>query len=67
VGACVGGAATIEATRQLLEKAGFEDIGIDVNDHSQELIQEWDPGNTEKAADYVVSAYIKAVKPTSST
>jgi ubiquinone/menaquinone biosynthesis C-methylase UbiE len=67
VGACVGGAATIDTTRELLEKAGFEDIRIEVNGHSRELIRKWDPGNTEKASDYVVSADIKAVKPTSST
>jgi len=64
VGACVGGAATIETTRESLERAGFDDIRIELNDHSQELIREWDPGQSEKATDYVVSAYIQAVKPT---
>ncbi len=63
VGACVGGAATIEATRELLEKAGFEDVRIELNDHSRELIHKWDPGKSEKATDYVVSAHIQAVKP----
>jgi SAM-dependent methyltransferase len=64
VGACVGGAATIETTRELLEKAGFEDVRIELNDHSRELIREWDPRKSEKATDYVVSAYIQAIKPT---
>lgn len=63
VGACVGGAETIETTRKLMEKAGFEDIKIDLNDHSRELIHEWDPGKSEKATDYVFSANIQAVKP----
>jgi SAM-dependent methyltransferase len=67
VGACIGGAATIDTTKELLESAGFEDIGIDVNDHSRKLIREWDPSKTEKATDYVVSASIQAFKPASST
>ena len=64
VGACIGGAATIETTRALLEQTGFEDVRIELNDHSRELIREWDPGKSEKATDYVVSAYLQAVKPT---
>ena len=64
VGACVGGAATIKTTKKLLGKTGFEDISIELNDHSRELIREWDPGKSEKATDYVASAYIQAVKPT---
>jgi len=64
VGACIGGAETIETTRALLDQAGFEDVRIEMNDHSRELIREWDPGKSEKATDYVVSAYIQAVKPT---
>ena len=63
VGACIGGAATIETTRALLENAGFEDIRIESNDHSRELIHEWDPLKSQKATDYVLSAYIQAVKP----
>jgi hypothetical protein len=33
------------------------------NDLSRELIREWDPHKSENAMDYVVSAYIEAVKP----
>jgi len=65
VGACVGGAATIDKTEQLLRSAGFEDIKIKPNDHSRRLIQEWDPNKSENALDYVVSAYIEAIKPIS--
>lgn len=63
VGACIGGAATIETTQALLEQAGFVDISIESHDQSRKLIQEWDPMKSEKATDYVVSAYIQAVKP----
>jgi len=64
IGACIGGAATIETTRESLEKAGFEDIRIDLNEHSRELINEWDPRKSDEARDYVFSAYIEAFKPT---
>jgi len=63
IGACIGGAATIETTRESLEKAGFEDIRIYLNKHSRELINEWDPRQNEKATDCVFSAYIEAFKP----
>ena len=67
VSACIGGAATIEDTEKLLVEAGFQNIKIKPNDHSRELIKEWDPEKSEKATDYVVSTYIEAVKPSSST
>jgi ubiquinone/menaquinone biosynthesis C-methylase UbiE len=61
--ACVGGAATIDDTVKMLEKAGFQDIEIIPKAESRELISEWAPGKSKNAGDYVVSAYIKAVKP----
>ena len=67
VSACIGGAATIEDTEKLLVEAGFQNIKIKPNDHSRELIKKWDPGKSEKATDYVVSTYIEAIKPSSST
>ena len=63
IGACIGGAETIEATRESLEKAGFVDISIKSNEHGRNLIKEWDPGTSEKATDYIFSSYIKAFKP----
>ena len=63
VSACVGGAATIDDTKDMLEKAGFEKIKITTNDESRKLISEWTPGENKNAGDYVVSAYIEAVKP----
>ena len=63
VTACVGGAETIEDTEKMLKKVGFQDIKITFNDNSRDLIQEWDPDKSSNAGDYVVSAYIEAVKP----
>jgi SAM-dependent methyltransferase len=63
VAACVGGAATIDDTVKLLEQAGFQDIKIRPNDESRGLIRKWDPSKSENAVDYVVSAYIEAIKP----
>jgi SAM-dependent methyltransferase len=61
--ACVGGAATIDDTERMLEKVGFQNIEIIPKDESRKLISEWVPGKRKNAGDYVVSAYIKAVKP----
>ncbi len=61
--ACVGGAATIDDTLKMLERAGFEDIEIIPKAESRKLISEWVPGKSRNAGDYVVSADIKAVKP----
>ena len=63
VAACIGGAATIEDTEKILREAGFQKIRIKANDKSRDLIREWDPDKSKNAADYVVSAYIEAVKP----
>jgi arsenite methyltransferase len=60
--ACVGGAATIDDTVKMLAKAGFQDIEIIPKAESRKLISEWIPGESKNAGDYVVSAYIKAVK-----
>jgi len=63
VGACVGGAATIGDTEEMLEQAGFTDIRITPKDSSRDLIRQWDPGKSQQALDYVVSANIEALKP----
>jgi arsenite methyltransferase len=63
VSACIGGAATIDDTKRMLQEAGFEDIGIKPKDESRKLISQWVPGESKNAGDYVVSAYIEAVKP----
>lgn len=61
VSACIGGAATIEDTTLMLQKAGFEKIRITPQKISRELIDEWLPGS--RAGEFVVSAYIEAKKP----
>jgi SAM-dependent methyltransferase len=63
VAACVGGAATIDDTMEMLTEAGFQDIKIQPKDESRELIRAWDPSKSDNAGDYVVSAYIEAIKP----
>jgi SAM-dependent methyltransferase len=63
VSACVGGAATIDDTRSMLEEAGFKDIKITPKDESRKLISQWVPAENKNAGDYVVSAYIEALKP----
>jgi SAM-dependent methyltransferase len=60
--ACIGGAATIDDTVDMLAKAGFQEIKVTPNEKSGELIQQWVPG--KKVEDHVVSASIEAVKPT---
>lgn len=61
ISACVGGAATIDETEVMLKQCGFESIRITKKHISKDLINEWAPGSN--AGDYVVSAYIEAVKP----
>jgi arsenite methyltransferase len=61
--ACIGGAATIKDTEEMLKDAGFKEIRVTPNDKSREIIREWDPGKTKKAGDYIVSAYIEGRKP----
>jgi SAM-dependent methyltransferase len=63
VSACVGGAATIDDTVDMLKETGFENIKITPKDESRKLISEWAPGESKNVGDYVVSAYIEAVKP----
>jgi arsenite methyltransferase len=61
VTACIGGAATIKDTEKMLKGAGFQDIKFTPKDVNQELVREWDPG--KKVEDYIVPAYIEALKP----
>ena len=60
---CVAGAAEVDDLQQMLIDAGFEDVRVNVQKRSQEVIAEWFPGT--KAEDYVTSASIEAVKPSS--
>jgi arsenite methyltransferase len=63
VAACVGGAVTFDDTKKMLTQAGFQNIKITAHDKSRDLTRAWAPDKSENALDYVVSAYIEAVKP----
>ena len=63
VAACVGGAATIAKTRSMLAAAGFSRIKITPKENSRQLIASWLPETLKSAADWVVAAYIEALKP----
>ena len=58
---CMAGASLIPELESMMTRAGFEKISISPKDESREFIKDWAPGS--KAEDYVVSAYIEAVKP----
>lgn len=61
VSACVGGAATLDDTRSMLESTGFTDIKIHPREEAREAI-DCCLGDAD-AAKFVVSAYIEARKP----
>ena len=58
---CMAGASLIDDLAQMMVEAGFEHIHIAPKDESREFIRDWAPGRGVE--DYVVSAYINAVKP----
>lgn len=58
---CMTGASLIPELEAMMVNAGFEQISITPKDESRDFIKDWAPGS--KAEDYVVSAYIEAVKP----
>jgi SAM-dependent methyltransferase len=58
---CMAGAELIDDIHDMLKKAGFTDIRITPKDESREFIKDWAPGRGVE--DYVLSAYIEAVKP----
>lgn len=58
---CVSGAATVDAVRELLQAAGFQNIAVNVRTESREFIRDWLPGSGVE--DFVASATVEAVKP----
>ena len=58
---CMAGASKIEDIETMLKAAGFVDITITPKDESRDFIRDWAPGHGVE--DYVLSAYIQAVKP----
>ncbi|APR82545.1 SAM-dependent methyltransferase [Minicystis rosea] len=59
---CIAGAAAVDELRRLLVEVGFEDVRITPRPASRAFIKEWMPGSG--AEDYVASATVEAVKPT---
>jgi arsenite methyltransferase len=57
---CMGGASLIEDIEAMLNEAGFTQIRITPKNESRDFIRDWAPGSGVE--DYVVSAYIEAVK-----
>lgn len=58
---CVSGAAFVEDLVAVMAGAGFVDISVRPKSGSGDFIKDWAPGR--RLEDYVVSAYIEAVKP----
>lgn len=58
---CVSGAVAAETVRELLQRAGFENIRVEVREESRHFIKNWMPGSG--AENYVASATIEATKP----
>ena len=62
---CMAGASLIDDLHAMMAAAGFEDIRIAPKDESKDFIEQWAPGRS--ITDYVVSATIEAIKPTTHT
>ncbi len=61
IAGCMGNASLIEELKEMLHKAGFENIAIQPKDESKTFIREWAPSHN--ITDYVVSASIEGKKP----
>ncbi len=59
--ACVSGAASVDTVSDLLARAGFSDIRINLKEESRAFMADWIPGSGLE--NYVVSATIEARKP----
>jgi SAM-dependent methyltransferase len=58
---CIAGAETPERVEGILAECGFVDIDVQTREESRSFIKDWAPGTGSEA--YVMSAYIRAVKP----
>ncbi|NOY72848.1 MAG: arsenite methyltransferase [Gammaproteobacteria bacterium] len=62
IAGCMGNASLIETLETLIKEAGFENVRIEPKDESKEFIRDWAPNHN--VTDYVVSATIEGIKPT---
>jgi len=58
---CMAGASTIEELMQMMSDSGFKEITITPKDESRSFIKDWAPDTNIE--EFVLSAYIQAVKP----
>ncbi|MBN1196321.1 MAG: methyltransferase domain-containing protein, partial [Candidatus Aminicenantes bacterium] len=58
---CVAGAALVGDVKNMLRKAGFVDVSVEVREDSARFLRDWFPGSG--AEEYVRSAMITARKP----
>jgi len=58
---CIGGAASVDEIRSWLENSGFQDIRVEIDEKSRELISRWAPGSGIENS--VASAIIRGRKP----
>ena len=58
---CMAGASLIDDLIKMMQQAGFEHVAIEPKDESRDFIRDWAPNRGVE--DYVLSAYISAVKP----
>ncbi|MCF8033124.1 MAG: arsenite methyltransferase [Desulfarculaceae bacterium] len=58
---CAAGALTVSETERLLAEAGFEQVQVEPNPASREMIEKWLPGHGVE--DYLAAASITAIKP----
>ena len=58
---CISGASSVSELESLLRESGFDEISIQPNDESKQLLREWDA--SRDLSDYLISASIQATKP----
>ena len=63
IAGCMGNASLIGELESMIKAAGFSHVRIEPMDESKEFIRDWAPDHN--VTDYVVSATIEAVKPSS--
>jgi hypothetical protein len=59
----MAGATLVEDIRFMLDKVGFIDVAIEIQEESKKFIKDWTSDVTLHIEDFVSSAVIRAVKP----